>query len=668
MNNEQLTLFDVMSDKIDISETNTLKVVNAKYINTVSTNWKNMFEGFDYLYGITFSSGIQFMEKVMDMFGHVEMIFGCEDVISDDVAVLLAMETKSVELIAKSKSAKRMAERIEDGSMTLAVSRDAKSHEKIFILKAEDGRTRVITGSANMSASAFCGLQREDIVCFDDMEAYEYYKNRFDEFRDKCSDNVNQKVLLATIQDEDYIRDNIEEVPIIKTIEEKKIVILEPSTEETDDNEIEIIADIKGFEKEMKPLLPKQKKDNGKIIFTGEYTKAFKRKYSEAVDVKKVKEKQLPKLHIDYENSKLLFNGKEMDLHPDKDKVKSDIQCVINYMASLSSFYGDWQQSQRDYFAFMNWYFASLFMPYLRYVGNKNSYDVTPFPVFGILYGDSNGGKSTFIKLLSKLMCGAKIPFNNSGDFTSTNIENLKRACEGLPINIDDLAKNQYDAHYEKIIKDDGWGIAEGFINYPAVTVSTNKLSSLKADISKRTVAFFIGIKLDKEVGAKNSKRINESMRHATTSLYGEYVRQMIVEINKMVEAMKTGDETYFPDVFEISSNVLYGLFEQYSDTMPDYVLKLTYSDYFGDKAIGKNAMKKFMASWDNDKKNFKIDRKKNTLTYEYADSSRTYELRYIQQELPPVLNARVIGSSIVLDLDKANCIFGLEFRKRFWE
>ena len=316
----------------------------------------------------------------------------------------------------------------------------------------------------------------------------------------------------------------------------------------------------------------------------------------------------------------------------------------------------------------MNWYFASLFMPYLRYVGNKNNYEVTPFPVYGIIYGDSNGGKTTFIRLLSKLMCGTKIPMNSSNDFTSGNIESLKRACEGLPINIDDLAKAQYDAHYEIVIKDDTWGIAEGFINYPAVTISTNKIAAFKSDISKRTVVCFIGSTLDKESGAKNSKRINESMRQATAAFYCEYVRRMLVRVSEMVEEMKTSDDDYFPDIFNDSSLVLKEIFDEYSASTPEYVAVLSYSDYFGDKAIGKNAMKKIIVAWENDKRNFKIDKKRNTLIYTYEDSSRTYELKYIQQELPPVLEAKVVGSSIIMNLEKAGEVFDRTFKKRFWE
>ena len=293
MAEDQMSLYDLVPEEMEKSYSGQLRVVKAQFIESAKLNWRDIFEGFDELYGITFSSGIEFMEKVMDMFEHVEMIFGCEDIVDNDIAAVMAMEKKSVELIAKSKSAKKMAERIDDGSLVLSVSRDTKSHEKIFILKSKEGKTRVVTGSANMSASAFCGLQREDIVYFEDEEAYEHYRDRFDTFQQNCADNVNQRVLLALGEDPDYIRDNVEEVPIIKTIEKKKMVILEP--DKSADCETEIIADIKGLEAEMKPMLPKQKKEEGKVVLTREFTRAFRRKYTEHANVKKEKAKKLPK-------------------------------------------------------------------------------------------------------------------------------------------------------------------------------------------------------------------------------------------------------------------------------------------------------------------------------------------------------------------------------------
>ncbi len=313
----------------------------------------------------------------------------------------------------------------------------------------------------------------------------------------------------------------------------------------------------------------------------------------------------------------------------------------------------------------MNWYFCSPFMPYLRYVAFHNNYDVTPFPVVGIIYGESNGGKSTFIRLLTKLMTGHKIPLNSSNDFTSTRIEELKRACEGLPINIDDLAKSQFTNNCEKVIKDDDWGIPEGFLNYPSIAVTTNKLASLTSDISKRTVTCYIDAKIDKEAGARNSRKVNESMRAASTALYSEYMRRMLAEVMAMEDKMKAAEGEYFPDVFAVSSKILRSIIAEHEANIPEYITELSYSDYFGDKAVGRKAMQKILTAWKNEPHQFKVDRRNNTLMYSYPENGRMYELLYLQQELPPALNVRLISKSIIMDYDQAKQYFGISFRKR---
>ena len=657
----QMSLFDLAPDQMESMSNGNLKVVKAEFVEKKNIGWIDLFTGYDELYGITFSSGIQFMEKVFDSFEYVEMIFGCEGVLNDDLATIISAQIKSVEAIVKSKSALRIAERMRIGSLDIRVSRDTKSHEIIFILKAKDGRVRVITGSANMSASAFLGIQRENIICFDDYAAFEYYKDIFEDFKEKCSDSVSEKVVLALNEDEDYVRDNIQETPILQTIKKKNVVVLEPCE---NGDEAEFVADIKGLEAEIKPLIPRVKPEKGKVFVTGDTIKAFKRKYDENANVKKVREKKLPKLHIDYDARSLFFNGKELVLSPDVDDVKKDIICLISFIESLSSFHGDYKKSQRDYYRFLNWYFCSPFMPYLRYIGSKNEYVVIPFHVVGILYGDSNGGKSTFINLLSKLMSGVKVTANSSNDFTGTNISNLKTACEGLPINIDDLAKAQYDAHFEKVIKDDNWGILEHFINYPAIVISTNKLASLKPDISKRVVTCRIDIKIDKESGAYNSKRINESMKQATNALYCEYVRRMFSVISDMENAMCEGEEAYFPDVFKASSIILKDIFQECCGEIPEFVNELSYSDYFGDLAIGKHAIEQIKTAWQTEPKMFKVDKKKNTLIYTYPEGGRLYELRYLQEELPPALESQVTSRSLVMKLDVAMEVFGEKFKR----
>lgn len=90
--------------KVSIS-TQALNVVKAVYADTVETNWEELFDGFDRLYAITFSSGIEFVNKVINKFSYAEVVFGCEKIIANDIAAIMSVQIDSVQRLAKSKSA-----------------------------------------------------------------------------------------------------------------------------------------------------------------------------------------------------------------------------------------------------------------------------------------------------------------------------------------------------------------------------------------------------------------------------------------------------------------------------------------------------------------------------------------------------------------------------------
>lgn len=289
----QLSLFDTDNHSNSTVLSNTLKIVKADFVKEEKVSWEELFDGFDEMYAITFSSGIQFTNRLLDKFSYAEIIFGCEEIVDSNIAAIMALQISQIETLVNSKSAINMAEKMKNEALKLYVSRDTKSHEKLFVLKSNEGKMRVITGSANMSASAFCGVQRENIVYFDGEEAFDYYKNRFEDFREKCSDNVNQKVLERMVAgEEDLLRNDPEEIPIAQTIKTKKMVLIEEYSD-IDEEEISIVADVKGLEAELKPMLPKPQKD-GKILITSEQLHPFKRKYQEQRQIQVAREKQLP--------------------------------------------------------------------------------------------------------------------------------------------------------------------------------------------------------------------------------------------------------------------------------------------------------------------------------------------------------------------------------------
>lgn len=647
--------------------TQALSVVKAIYADTVETNWEELFDGFDRLYAITFSSGIEFVNKVINKFSYAEVVFGCEKIIATDIAAIMSVQIDSVQRLAKSKSAGNLANRLDDGSLQLYVSRDTKSHEKIFILESADHkRVRVITGSANMSASAFCGIQRENIVCFDDEAAFAHYKVLFETFKETCSDNVSYKAVVSTMNQEDYLKENIKEVPVFQSIEKQKLIFLEQAQPE-DEVEYEIVADVKKMQELVKPIIPKMPVQANRIVVAAEPMRVFTKRYTEVRRVAAEAVKQLPKLHIDYDAGTMTFNDEDIDLNPNLSEVAKNIKSIQKFFSGMDYFYGDVEQAKKDYFKYMTWYLATPFMAYLRYFASRNNYDTKLFPMYGVIYGDSNGGKTTFIKFLVKLMCGETVKMNTTEDFTATRIDGLKRVCEGLPLNIDDLAKTQFQNHSERVIKNDEWGISDRLVNYPAVSITSNKITSLTKDLSKRAIICRIGAKIDNERGAKNSKRVNESMSELTTAFYGEYVRRMLVCIDEMTTEMRenANGKEYFPDIFHASSSVIADIFEACGIDLPDYVRILYYNDYMGDESIGRAAIEKIELAWQADPSKFRVDKKQNRLIYSYPPDGPWYELKYIADELPNSLEAEISGGNqLIMNYEQAQELFGIKFRR----
>lgn len=647
--------------------TQALSVVKAVYADTVETNWEELFDGFDRLYAITFSSGIEFVNKVINKFSYAEVVFGCEKIIANDIAAIMSVQIDSVQRLAKSKSAGNLANRLDDGSLQLYVSRDTKSHEKIFILESADHkRVRVITGSANMSASAFCGIQRENIVCFDDEAAFSHYKVLFETFKETCSDNVSYKAVVSTMNQEDYLKENIKEVPVFQSIEKQKLIFLEQARPE-DEVEYEIVADVKKMQELVKPIIPKMPVQANRIVVAAEPMRVFTKRYTEVRRVAAEAVKQLPKLHIDYDAGTMTFNDEDIDLNPNLSEVAKNIKSIQKFFSGMDYFYGDVEQAKKDYFKYMTWYLATPFMAYLRYFASRNNYDTKLFPMYGVIYGDSNGGKTTFIKFLVKLMCGETVKMNTTEDFTATRIDSLKRVCEGLPLNIDDLAKTQFQNHSERVIKNDEWGISDRLVNYPAVSITSNKITSLTKDLSKRAIICRIGAKIDNERGAKNSKRVNESMSELTTAFYGEYVRRMLVCIDEMTTEMRenANGKEYFPDIFHASSSVIADIFEACGIDLPDYVRILYYNDYMGDESIGRAAIEKIELAWQADPSKFRVDKKQNRLIYSYPPDGPWYELKYIADELPNSLEAEISGGNqLIMNYEQAQELFGIKFRR----
>lgn len=657
---ENLSLFNWESaeqEQMPQNNSGNLDVVKMEFLEAETLSWKELFSGFDTLHAITYSSGIGFVYQLLEMFQKAEIVFGCDEVISYSLQEIMAYQCKTIERLRESASKRKidLVARIEKGTLRFFVARNVLSHEKIYLLSAENGRKRVIMGSANMSFAAFGGKQRENISYIDGDKAYDWYWDCYCQLKEESTDEVAQESLLCADDAE-----NLEQLPIARTIQVKKALVLQPVQGAKE--EVRFVLDIKNLAAKFSTAVPKPDK-KGKLMLSPEKMKTIRRQ----VVAGKTKEKELqseyPQLEIFPDEGLARLNDATLDLQPSHEEVAKDIGLFLKYMDGYEKFNGDKKGMQRRYFEFANWFFCSPFMACMRDMAVRYNQNLLPYPVFGLVYGQSKAGKTSFLETLLKMMIGQKTKIS-APDFTRSSIEGLKRTVKGAPIIVDDLTNTRFNQHAIETIKNDDFGVADGLLHYPAVVISANEdVKAVAPEVIRRTVICRV------QAGLTNTQVMQSSVvrtvqREIGTAFYREYLRRMLPIVNDLLEALKDDDSESAPDILARSSQVLLDLFAEYCEReVPDYVRLLSLEDYFSEKVTGSYAIKTIQDAWRTSRYSFEISEKNNELRY---NAGATWEADRLLKELPETLEPHKSRDWVVMDLDEAKKFFEIDFKKNW--
>jgi hypothetical protein len=448
----------------------------------------------------------------------------------------------------------------------------------------------------------------------------------------------------------------------MQTVKTNKILYIEPHDEPT---EYDYVMDVKELAKQVAPSLPKPEK-NGKICLVPDSIVPIRRKMIEAKKQEKERIAALPQLEVDIESKTVALNGKMLDLNPEHDDISNDINLFISYMNGFERFYGDTKLTPRRYYEYANWFFVSPFLAQMRYIADRHGKSVGMYPVFGLLYGRSKAGKTTFMETLLRMMIGSK-PTIDASEFTQTNIAKLKYAVKGVPIIVDDLDKKKFDSHAIPIIKVDKFGVKDKLIHYPAVAISANEdVKAVAQEIIRRTVICRSTIGLT-NIKTMNNNFANNIQKKMGIAFYCEYLRRMLEIVPDMLEELANDENIESPDIIAASSNIIYEIAVEYADNeLPEYIRKLTLEDYFGENVTASNAKNIVCTAWKGSRKVFAIDKKEGLL--KYVAGEKSWEADRIVKELPEYLEAQNVGGTIFMNLEEACKFFEIDFRKnRFW-
>lgn len=631
-----------------------IDVVKMEYIGAETVQWNELFNGFSSLKAITYSSGVNFVSKVIDLFQDSEIIFGCEAVMSYSLQEIMAFQNRLIERIrnVSGRAKDKILDRIDKGEVRLYVARTELSHEKIYLLSSEDGRKRVIMGSANMSYNAFGGRQRENICYLDGDQAYDWYLDVFNSLKESSTDEISHQAL--EISD---IAENLDELPICKTVKAAKAIVLEPVKHNSE--EIRFILDTRNLAEKLGPMFPKTDRKTGKITVVPDMIVKIKKHIKDETMKQKELRNEYPQLVVDAFNGTVVLNDEKLDLHPSPEDVRRDVELFLKYMDGYKRFHGDYEGMQYRYFEFANWFFCSPFMATMRDMAARFDQNRLPYPVFGLVYGQSKAGKTSFLETLLKMMIGQK-PKISAQEFTRSSIEGLKRTVQGAPIIVDDMVNTRFNQHAIETIKTDDFGIADHLTHYSAVVISANEdVKAVSPEVIRRTVICRV------EAGLTNTEVMKSNVvrtvqKEIGTAFYREYLRRMLDIIPELIESMKSDEAESTPDILKHSSDVIVSIVRENADT-PDYIRPLTLENYFSEQVTGKYAIKTIRSAWKTSKKSFVIDKRNNELRY---NAGAPYEADRLIKELPETLEARKSREWVVMNLEEANDFFGIKFRK----
>lgn len=549
-----------------------LRVVSARFEDEQRFAW-DLFGGYDTLRVITYSSSVPAIVRMLDDFDFAEFdcVFGCEKTLHQLKDILAFQkvatgDTRAAIMGLKDQRHIEILKKVNAGAAHFRVLRKSIAHAKLYLLSnSADGGTRVIIGSANLSEQAFSGKQPETLVKFDnDSVAWEHYNRMFDEIKADAADEIplpEERIAQAEIE--------VAHAPIVSN--DSPILIIEPEIAQG----ATFSGQIEKIEKVAAVIAPKIDPIAAANTRRGRLTlnQQIRREISRIQLVKSAEEADNRYFSINRENRSAMLSGEPFPLDWDADAVATDARLLIKYFANYEgTFQGDVERLQRDYFALASWLYFSPFMCDLRGYAAVRDADMVRYPLFAIVFGKSNCGKTALVDTLMISMFGRANTVHKS-NFTAARLRGIQHGYKRFPAVFDDIDKRPFANHGVNMIKNESLpGVAE----YPGFILSMNQdIPSFPDEVVKRALMIYTQTALpsyDEYLRQRLYDSIVELRRNFTGHLYRRYLTEIMDRLS---------DENLPSDWMALSTDVLSGIISESVDSRPPrWCARVGWTDY----------------------------------------------------------------------------------------
>ena len=589
-----------------------------------------LFSGFDTIKAISFSYDINFIDSIMDNFSYGEIILGADFLVQKDEKITNLMAevyTNSYEAGQAIKSHKRLRDMLAAGDILFRTPTFVLDHRKIYLLKSDGGRTRVITSSANMTKRAWNGEQMEFYEYDDSAYCYEEYEKDFETIW-----NDSQEIpysVISSKKSDDLVDGNA----ILKGVKDTgKTVVLQNTVENITCDDVKYVIDHDRIREEYKTLLAglNTKCKNGVFEIVPKVVEKIehkKRSINLKIKVNKTTE-AYPSLVIDFGNKEAKLNDEKLDLNPTKDEVCQDIDQFIKLFNNFDQFIGDTEKLKETHFKMINAIFSSPFVAKLRCAAKIKGIGTLSLPLFLMAASrTANCGKTFVVTAALKMMTGKSLTAYNAERFRKDDIRTVQVGCKGIPVFIDEI-DNRYLANIVDLIKYPEKCEDSQLENQPMIIFATNDVIEPDEILRKRMAFLRFEGALPSDIDQSAYKGIgNAILKRLGTGLYREYLKRMIDaiadELNYMILSTQIPD-SYYPDLLKISSDTLISIFTDFGYSIPRYMHPLSwYDDYsVNAKYISSDVIREIDHLYRTNRKAFTLT--KDTVTIELGGDKKS--------------------------------------------
>ena len=587
----------LFEDAESVTRREVLNVVHAR-AESIADFGGQYFAGFDTFRGLTYTSSVPMIAALLrdHDFRDFECIFGHGGILSRETADVLAFQAvvrgdleRQILRLKGVTDERRQAlyDRIADGSVRFLVVKDAIAHAKIYLLsggnakganapsgsiegdgqeEASDGsapdRRRVIAGSANLSERAFSGRQAETLIVFDDDRvAWDHYVAQYEAVRDASTSRVPISPDPAPVE-----QVHIERTPALVEAEENPegttLYLPAQGLEEAEASYPSVVARMEA----VKPAIRRGMAGASRPDRRGNL-RLTPRIVREIVRVVRSRDAEAgPPTYLARTGDAFTLSDAPYPLEADPDAVRGDVAAWLAFFDNYEhGFVGDVPRLQRDYFTFMCWFYFAPLMCDLRNAALRSNAFSFDQPLFAVLYGSSNCGKTSLVEALMASMFGHP-RIVDTQDFTPGRLRGLQQSYKRFPVVFDDVTRDRFNRYADEIVKDETIPFAE----YPCFALSMNAdARSFKSEIVKRCLMIYTRTALpgDNTAARRRLQRSVAAIRERmSTSLFREYLRRMLAELDDMeaadaTNAIAAADDPDVTDALLLSSSVLSGLF-----------------------------------------------------------------------------------------------------------